>query len=88
MTMLSVAHNATFKRQQPDNKRGRTDDEIINLLEATRNAKSWHKSMLRARKRAARFRGGLCRDFISRCMTMPHQNGASPRQPQAPAVLS
>jgi hypothetical protein len=29
-------------------KKGRTDDEIIGLLEATRNAKSWHNSMLLA----------------------------------------
>lgn len=30
------------------NKKGRTDDEIIALLQATRNAKSWHQSMLLA----------------------------------------
>ncbi len=29
-------------------KKGRTDDEIVDLLEATRNAKSWHNSMLLA----------------------------------------
>ena len=37
-----------FNNTDIPNKKGRTDDEIINLLEATRNTKSWHNSMLLA----------------------------------------
>jgi putative DNA primase/helicase len=46
----ATASNGTGQDHSSDysdsaNKKGRTDEEIISLLEATRNAKSWHNSM-------------------------------------------
>ncbi|MGZ3348712.1 MAG: hypothetical protein ACXU89_07180 [Xanthobacteraceae bacterium] len=43
-----AGHDHFSDHADTSHKKGRTDDEIISLLESTRNAKSWHISMLLA----------------------------------------